>query len=82
MVLTSNPKIKLAKNTSSPSSFGKLGDEHIGHLNNIATGGLMRVITPDHVANDLIQRGYIRRGIGGLIVTDSGQHALMQSQKD
>lgn len=51
-------------------------------LQNIYTGGLMRTVTPDHIEKKFLQNGYIKRGAGGLMITESGHKALMLHQKD
>ena len=52
--------------------------ELIPHLHNLAYGGLLRSKTPDDVAEKLIQDGYARRAVGGLVATDAAHQMLVQ----
>lgn len=53
--------------------------DHIPHIKNIAYGGLLRTITPDDVADKLVQDGYARRAIGGLVATDTAHQFLIEN---
>lgn len=53
-----------------------LEPEEIAHLQNLATGGLMRTITPEHVAEKFIKLGYAKKAVGGLVATDGAQKLL------
>lgn len=55
--------------------------EHADHLDNILNGGLMRKVTPEHIAEHFIQNGYIRRAVGGYVATEGGHNALMMYNK-
>lgn len=57
-----------------------LEPEEIAHLQNLATGGLLRTITPEHVAEKFIKLGYARKAAGGLVATD-GAHKLLIGRK-
>lgn len=48
--------------------------DHI-HLTNLGSG-LLRTVTPDHIATDFIMRGLAKHATGGLMLTDAGQEAL------
>lgn len=54
----------------------QLDAEHMGHLINIGTGGLMRIVTPDEVSDKLITAGYVRMAVGGLVITKTGHEVL------
>lgn len=54
-----------------------LTDEHIDHLQNIGYGGLMRKVTPRHVESHFLEMGYVRRAVGGLMITDAGHKAMI-----
>lgn len=55
----------------------KLDDANFGHLVNLAHGGLMRAVTPDDAADDLIKNGYARKTVGGLVATDAAHQLLL-----
>jgi len=63
------------------SPLAKLSEEHVAHLQNLVSGGLMRTITPDDVAQHFLQTGYARQATGGLMATDAGHKALMMYNK-
>ena len=60
----------------------KLSDKHALHLDNLANGGLMRTVTPPDVEESLLQAGYARKAVGGLMLTDMGHRALLMYQKE
>lgn len=53
-----------------------MNEDHIPHLQNLCYGGLMRAVTPTEVADELIQKGYARKAIGGLMATDAAHQLL------
>ena len=61
--------------------MASLLDEHADHLDNIINGGLMKKVTPLHVANVLLDHGYIKKATGGFMVTESGHKAYMKWQE-
>lgn len=63
------------------SKIELLNIEQAGHLNNIINGGLMRKVTPAHIEAQFLKEGYIRKAVGGLMITDAGHHAFMLWQK-
>lgn len=50
--------------------------EHIKELENVTHGGLMRKVTPEHIASALIEQGYIQKAVGGYVATQAGHIAL------
>ncbi len=55
--------------------------EHIPHLENLATGGIMRKVVPPHIESVFLENGYARKTVGGLCITDSGRKLFMDYQK-
>lgn len=43
-------------------------------LGNLLTSGLMQKVAPTHLEESLIKKGIVKRGMGGLVVTDLGHH--------
>ncbi len=58
-----------------------LTDEHIDHLDNLINGGLMRKVTPEPMESYLLQNGYARKAVGGLVATNAGQKIFMEYHK-
>lgn len=56
-------------------------EEHISHLDNIINGGLMKKVTPSHIESHFLQHGYVRKAIGGLVVTETGYKTLIDWNK-
>lgn len=56
-------------------------EEDIDHLTNIAYGSLMKTVTPEHIENKFLENGYIKRVVGGLVITETGHKALIDWQK-
>jgi hypothetical protein len=56
-----------------------LSDEEMANLHNIVFGGLMRTITPSHIEERLLQSGYARKAVGGLMPTDAA-HKLLRKK--
>lgn len=54
-----------------------MNEDYIPHLTNLCFGGLMRTKTPDDVAEKLIQQGYARHAVGGLVATDAAHQLLV-----
>lgn len=54
----------------------KLSDEEKTHLENVTFGGLMRTITPSHIEEILLQSGYARKAVGGLMPTEAAYKLL------
>lgn len=54
-----------------------MNEEYLPHIQNLAFGGLMRTVTPDDVADDLIKNGYARKAVGGLVATDAAHQLLI-----
>jgi len=59
----------------------KLSAEEAAHLHNIAYGGLMRTVTPEHISETLLKQGYIRNAVGGTVATDAGHRLLAKVKK-
>ena len=57
-----------------------MDDELTPHLENIVTGGLMRTATPDHIAEQLLEKGLVRKAVGGLMPTKIGHETFMKVQ--
>ncbi len=58
----------------------QISDEHLPHLDNIINGGLMRTVVPAHIEQQLLQAGYARKAVGGLMPTEHGYKMFMQAQ--
>lgn len=52
--------------------------EHKPHLLNLAFGGLLRTVTPDDVAEHLVNTGYAQHATGGLIATEKAHRMLIE----
>ncbi|MES1986878.1 MAG: hypothetical protein V4440_02405 [Pseudomonadota bacterium] len=53
-----------------------LNEEEKMHLENITFGGLMRTITPSRIEEKLLQSGYARKTVGGLMPTETAHKLL------
>lgn len=58
-----------------------INEDSADHLDNIINGGLMRKITPDDIASQFLDSGYIRRATGGYVPTKEGHQAFLEWQK-
>ncbi len=56
--------------------------EHFEHLDNILNNGLLKKVVPAEAEVALLQAGYARKAVGGLMPTEAGHKAFMQYQKD
>ena len=54
-----------------------LDPEDMTHYENIAIGGLLRKVTPSHIEKKFLERGYIQRAVGGLILTKAYKEKFM-----
>ena len=54
------------------SPLDRLSDDHAKHLDNIINGGLTRTVTPPDIEHELLQAGYARKAVGGLMPTEHG----------
>lgn len=52
--------------------------EHLEHMENLSSG-LLRKVTPDHVAEDLIKRGWASNRVGGLLLTEVGYKTFLNA---
>ncbi len=59
-----------------------LAPEHFEHLDNILNNGLLKKVVPSDAEAALLQSGYARKAVGGLMPTEAGHKAFMQHQKD
>lgn len=56
-----------------------LAPEELGHLHNVGRGGLLRKVTPEPMAENLMKRGLIVKRTGGYVATDEGHMVLYGS---
>lgn len=58
-----------------------LTNEEMGELEHLLTSGLMRKVTPTHLEESLLEKGIVKHGVGGLVVTDLGHHKYYRREK-
>ena len=67
--------------TKPKSKLHLLNEEESDHMHNIAHGGLMRKVTPDHIEAQFLKSGYVKKAVGGLMITEAGHMAMMAYRK-
>lgn len=53
-----------------------LEPHEVDELKNLIFGGAAKRVTSDQVAGKLVERGLVRRVVGGLVATELGQHSF------
>lgn len=46
--------------------------KHLEHLEHVITGGLMRKNIPAEAEEYLMEHGYLKKGVGGVMPTEAG----------
>lgn len=59
----------------------ELTNEEMEEVKNLLESGLMKKITPTHLEESLLEKGIVKRSVGGLVVTDLGHHSYYRRRK-